>query len=160
MYTDLEFSDTTYSENVKNELETTKERVLILEDDFTFKPLWTSVIKHECPDAHIDWVQTEEAAERCIQLRRKMGQKYDLVVADIFLSGRKTGIDLWTRFGQTIENFVFVSSLPRDKFDTLVSADDKRYPVYIQKPLRASVCADVVRELLGAKEEGTTQTNE
>ncbi len=151
MYSELDFSDTTYFENSMKELDTTKERILILEDDFTFKPLWTSVIKHECPNAHVDWVQTEEAAERCIKLRKKMGQEYDLVIADIFLSGRKTGIDLWTRFGETIKNFVFVSSLPREKFDTLISAAENNYPVYIQKPLRASVCADVVRKILGSE---------
>lgn len=149
MYTELDFSDTTLSETAMKESDTAKERILILEDDFTFKPLWTSVIKHCCPNAHIDWVQTEEAAERCIKLRRKLGHKYDLVIADIFLSGRKTGIDLWTRFGQSIEHFIFVSSLPREKFDVLVSAQEQSHPVYLQKPLRASVCADVIRQLIG-----------
>lgn len=149
MYLELNFDEVTRKDNTKLEPFTGSERVLVLEDDLTFKPLWTAVIKHVCPHANIDWVQTEEAAERFIKVRHKLGQSYQLVITDIFLLGRKTGIDLWERFGQSIENFIFVSSLPREKFDTLVSSSEHSYPVYLQKPLRASICAEVIRELVG-----------
>lgn len=147
MQSELNFqSDLTSS--LRTERDAERARILIMEDDLTFKPLWLSAIKHSCPQAHVDWVQAEEAAERCIKVRRKLGQKYDLVVADIFLSGRKTGIDLWSRFGDVIENFIFVSSLPREKFDMLISAEEYSYPIYLQKPLRASTCADLIKQLV------------
>lgn len=152
MYSDLDSNETTIYQNANNIIkEASQEHILILEDDYTFKPLWTSVIKQCLPEAHIDWVQTEEAAERCIKLRRNMGERYDLIIADIFLSGRKTGIDLWERFSNAAEHFIFVSSLPRDTFDSLVTPTEEHYPIYLQKPLRASLCIDVIRQLTGQK---------
>jgi hypothetical protein len=149
MYTELDFNEHDLPQKADPEKDVERARILILEDDLTFKPLWMNAIKLSCPEAHVDWVQAEEAAERCIKVRRKLGQKYDLVVADIFLSGRKTGIDLWSKFGDVIENFIFVSSLPREKFDVLISAEEYAYPIYLQKPLRAATCADLIKQLLG-----------
>lgn len=146
MYTDLEKNDTNYK-NIILEPDTNRNYVLILEDDYTFKPLWTSVIKQCLPDAQLDWVQTEEAAERLIQLRRNNGQKYDLIISDIFLSGKKTGIDLWSRHSSATDNFIFVSSLSRDTFFSLVPQKEGSDPIYLQKPLRVSLCIDVIRQL-------------
>lgn len=148
MYTDLNNNDTTLYQKLIKLKEDHKQNILILEDDYTFKPLWTSVIKHCLPYAHIDWVETEEAAERCIKLRRNREQKYDLIISDIFLSGRKTGIDLWTRYADTTDHFIFVSSLSREIFDGLVQPTERHYPIYLKKPLRASLCIDVIRKLM------------
>lgn len=150
MYTELDFTtnnDFPQHNKVKEDV-VGRPHILILEDDLTFKPLWTNAIHLSSPHAQIDWVQAAEAAERCIKVRQKMGQKYDLVIADIFLSGRKTGIDLWSRYGDIIENFIFVSSLPRKKFNMLIEAEEFSYPIYLQKPLKASTCVEIVKQLL------------
>lgn len=131
--------------------ENAREKILVLEDDVTFQPFWTNILKRCCPNAKIDWVQTEEAAERLIKHQQNSDSSYTLVIADIFLSGKKTGMDLWSRYGQYIDNFIFVSSLSREKFDRLVVGEAHSYPVYLQKPLNTSVCADVVRQLIGPK---------
>lgn len=148
---ELNFEKTGASQRLHVEEEKVANRVLILEDDFTFKPFWTNVIRQSCQNAKIDWVQTEEAAERRIRYLQKNGFKYNLIVADVFLSGKKTGIDLWTQFYQSVDNFVFVSSLPREKFDKLVAAEGYTYPVYLQKPLKVSVCVDVIKQTMGTK---------
>ncbi len=138
-------------QGVLAEAENAREKILVLEDDVTFQPFWTNILNRCCPNAKIDWVQTEEAAERLIRHQQNSGSSYTLVIADIFLSGKKTGMDLWSRFGQSIDNFIFVSSLSREKFDRLVEGEGRSYPVYLQKPLKASVCTDVVRQLIGPK---------
>lgn len=151
MNEELNFDTTKLNDKSSLDLETVSDRVLVLEDDFTFKPFWMNVLRQCCPDAKIDWVQTEEAAERRIKQLQKQGFRYSLIVADIFLSGKRTGIDLWSQYSQVIDNFVFVSSLPREKFDMLVEAEGFSYPVYLQKPLKASVCVDVIKQVIGTK---------
>lgn len=148
---ELNFDAPDTNQRAHLEIEKMANRVLILEDDFTFKPFWTNVVRQSCQNAKIDWVQTEEAAERRIRYLQKNGFKYNLIVADVFLSGKKTGIDLWTQFYKAVDNFVFVSSLPREKFDKLVSGEGYTYPVYLQKPLKTSVCVDVIKQIMGTK---------
>lgn len=122
--------------------------VLIMEDDITFKPFWHKAISQVLPNAHIDWVASEEAAERRVKKMTVDGKKYDIIIADIFLAGRKTGIDLWTRFSEVADEFLFVSSLSEEKFNKLIQAIEFSYPVYLQKPLRLADCVDMLKQLV------------
>lgn len=122
--------------------------VLIMEDDLTFKPFWHKAITQVIPNAHIDWVSSEEAAERRVKKMTQEGKKYDLIIADIFLAGRKTGIDLWTRFSEVADQFLFVSSLSEEKFNKLIQSIEFSYPVYLQKPLRLADCIDMLKQLV------------
>lgn len=122
--------------------------VLVMEDDITFKPFWYKAVAQVLPNAHIDWVVSEEAAERHVKKMTLNGKKYDIIIADIFLAGRKTGIDLWTRFSEVADEFLFVSSLSEEKFNKLIQAIEFSYPVYLQKPLRLADCVDMLKQLV------------
>lgn len=122
-------------------------RVLVVEDDLSLQPLWNHIIHEAYPKARVDWATTEEVAERLIRQRFKRGRPYNLVISDVFLAGRKTGIDLWTRFGEAAGKFIFVSVLPKEKFEMLM-ADDMGYPIFLQKPLRPRLCKELVEELV------------
>ncbi len=118
--------------------------ILIVEDDMSQKPFWEKVLK--VVDAHIkvDWVTTMEEAESLIKIRYHEKQPYDAVIADIFLAGTGSGVDLWNRYGGTVNNFLFVSSLPEDKFERLMSLT-YACPMYLKKPLRASMCVEMIK---------------
>ncbi len=121
--------------------------VLIVEDDLSFEPLWRHVFQQISPVTTIDWALSEEQAERKILKRARMGLTYDLVIADIFLSGKKTGVDLWNRYGEDVGNFVFVSGLSKEKFDQLMSLDFSS-PIFMQKPLSPKQCRELIQNLL------------
>lgn len=124
-------------------------QVLIVEDDLTFKPLWESVFSQSCPNVKLDWATTQELAEILIRRRFRKNDPYDLIVSDIFLAGQGTGVDLWQRFGEAAKNFAFVSVLSKERFDAIVTkAQGYGYPVFLQKPLKAKDCKDLVKNLL------------
>ena len=121
--------------------------VLIVEDDLSFEPLWRHVFQQISPSTNIDWALSEEQAERKIIKRARMGLTYDLVIADVFLSGKKTGVDLWNQFSEDVGNFVFVSGLSKEKFDKLMSLDFSS-PIFMQKPLSPKQCRELIQNLL------------
>lgn len=112
-------------------------RVLIVEDDVTMEPLWQHIIETATPGALIDWVTSVEAAP--------VDRRYDLVIADIFLAGEQTGLDLWERIGETTP-FILMSVITAQRLKTL--ALNRPLPSYIQKPLDPSQCIETVRAVL------------
>ncbi len=120
--------------------------VLIVEDDLALRPLWERAFLAKA--VKIDWATSMEEAEQYIRVRFNNGIPYHLVIADISLEGKGTGIDLWNRYGEEASNFVFVTGLPISKqaFHTLLNYG---YPPYFKKPLTAKKCleiADMVTE--------------
>ncbi len=128
-------------------LQEPRKRVLIVEDDISYRPMWEYVIQQTQPGVRIDWAQSEEQAEKLINHRVRNQTPYDLIIADVFLAGIKTGIDLWEKYGDWSSHFIFVSGLPREKFDELMS-HDYGAPIYLQKPLRPKVCKELIKDLL------------
>ena len=129
------------------ELNEPKKRILVVEDDISYRPMWEHVIQQTLPGVRVDWAQSEEQAEKLINQKIRNQTPYDLIIADVFLAGIKTGIDLWERYGDWSSHFIFVSGLPREKFDELMS-HDYGAPIYLQKPLRPKMCKELLQELL------------
>ena len=122
-------------------------RVLIVEDDITMQPLWKYVIEISAPGASIKWVTTEEGAEKIIAHRLHMSEEFDLIIADIFLSGSRTGIDLWKRYGEGNTQFLLMSAVSPTKFAKLVG-DGEPTPLYVQKPLNPIACIETISAML------------
>lgn len=122
-------------------------QILIVEDDVTMQPLWTYVIDAVAPRANVKWVMTEEAAEKAISRRIQFSDEFDLVISDIFLSGSRTGVDLWRRYGSGSSRFLFMSVVSPAKFETLVGAGENA-PFFLQKPIRPDVCMETVEAIL------------
>ncbi|MFN8944297.1 MAG: hypothetical protein ACK5WZ_06705 [Pseudobdellovibrionaceae bacterium] len=133
--------------SLQPELQQRRKRVLIVEDDISYRPMWEHVIYQTDPSIRVDWAQSEEQAEKLINQRMRNKHPYDLIIADFFLAGIKTGVDLWEKYGDWSSHFIFVSGLPREKFDDLMS-QDYGAPIYLQKPLRPKFCRELVAELL------------
>lgn len=124
--------------------------ILIVEDDAALKPLWLSVLDKVVPGAQIDWVLTEEAAERAIRNKIAVGELYDLVIADIFLSGKRNGIDLWKRYGKDGCDFIVVSGASPEKVLSLTKGEGS--PIFLHKPIQAKACTEIISNLLGLKQ--------
>ncbi len=127
--------------------------VLVVEDDRAFWPFWEKVFSLHGTTPKIDWAATEEEAEEMIRSRYRMGRPYDLVIADVFLEGTGTGVDLWNRYGEEVANFIFVSGAPLSK-DNLLMSLDFGCPVFLQKPLSAKRCVEVVDDILELARQG------
>lgn len=128
-----------------------RRKFLVVEDDCAAQPIWEKIIKLVDPKALIFWATTEEGAERLIEDREKYGDTFDFVIADIFLAGPKTGIDLWKRFGNDTLPFLFISSITENKFVELIGRQRDRYPLLIRKPFVVRECVEGLFALLKSK---------
>ncbi len=122
-------------------------RILIVEDDVTMEPLWSYVIEAAAPGSSVKWVTSEEAAERLIERRIHASEKFDLIIADVFLTGSRTGIDLWKRYAEETSLFLLMSVMSPQKFAKLLG-DGEPTPFYVQKPLDPRVCIEVLGSML------------
>ncbi len=130
-----------------NKRSNTRCRVLVVEDDLSFKPFWERVIETAGVECELDWATSKEDAERLIRFRFRHDDPYDLVVSDIWLEGEGTGIDLWNQFGEAVKNFVFISGLPITQLELLKSLKFGS-PSYLHKPLSVPTCQKLVRTLV------------
>lgn len=120
---------------------------LVVEDDFTYQPLWEKIIKTVDPKAQIRWCLTAEGAE---ELMRKK-ENFDVIIADIFLAGPRTGIDLWKRFKNSNSQFLFASGMPLRTFAETIGDHTGIHPYLIRKPLNPKECVEALRTLLAYK---------
>ncbi|MFM6927701.1 MAG: hypothetical protein ACKOX6_04515 [Bdellovibrio sp.] len=126
-------------------------RFLVVEDDQSQWPLWDSIIKSTHPNAEIDYETTEAGAEALLRHSFHAEKPYDLVISDVFLEGEDTGLDLWSRYGEVSDRFIFVSSMSLKNFDSLIhsmNGESPNLPFYLQKPLSTAVCREVLKALL------------
>lgn len=70
-----------------------EDKVLIIEDDLTTKPLWEHVARRNFGPGNMDWAVNVEEAIRLFQTSIRKNEPYSLVVTDVFLAGSKTGLD-------------------------------------------------------------------
>lgn len=120
-----------------------EKRVLIAEDDLTLQPLWQMMLKRRNENIRIDWATSMEEAERLLRFRYKSGAPYHMVIADIFLEGHGSGIDLWNRYGEEAKTFVFVSALPLSRYELLMSLN-YGCPLYFKKPLDTKKYGEII----------------
>lgn len=122
-------------------------RVLIVEDDLEYEPIWKLVFQKINPEVTIHWSTSAREAEMLIKEAQLDGRKWDLIICDIFLSGSRTGLDLWQDWGEPLENMILVSGVEYSKVLDYVGLD-RIPPVYIQKPFFIEDCIEVVSEYL------------
>ena len=126
-------------------------RFLVVEDDMGQWALWENIILSTFPNAKIDFETSEAGAEALLRHSFHTEKPYDLVISDVFLDGEDTGIDLWERYGEVSDHFIFVSSMSLSNFDALVHSarnTTDNLPFYMQKPLQVQNCKEVIQALL------------
>lgn len=129
----------------------TLNNVLIVEDDTSLAHLLWLVLERMAPNVKVDWVTSgEEAKYNLSSGEEDMGEcPYDLVIADIFLDGDITGLDIWkicdSHYPET--NILVTSSLPTDKFASCLK-NEFDCPPYLPKPFTMSECIEMISEFI------------
>lgn len=126
-------------------------RIFVLEDDLSLAHILDRVLRNIDENIEIDWATSaEEAIEMLKNKTEMMGSTpYDLIIADIFLEGKMTGLDFWKVCEAVYSDIpiVVTSGLPVDKFFSAVGRD-KICPPFLQKPFTIGECKQVLKSLL------------
>jgi len=118
------------------------QKVLIVEDDLALSNLLCEVIETFSPDVEIHMATSGEEAEHYLEQELGKGRApYDLVVADIFLEGDVTGLDVWKTcdLNHPETEILVTSSLPVEKFKSYLKNEDS-CPPYLPKPFSLEEC--------------------
>jgi DNA-binding NtrC family response regulator len=123
--------------------------VLIVEDDLDLLAILETVLQNIDPMVELDWATSADNA--LIQLKaaaRTSKQSYDLIVADIFLNGEATGIDLWNKCHEVYPEVpvVIMSSLPVHKYLSILG-EQTISPPFLAKPFELGECKQLFREM-------------
>lgn len=139
------FDDKKVSEVVPQK--TTKRfKALVVEDDQSQWPLWENILSSLNKDMDIDWLTTAEEAQNYLRQAFQSDRPYDLVISDVYLEGAATGIDLWNRYGEATENFIFVSGVRLAKKEVLKKVEFGE-PLFLEKPISAERCKRILKLL-------------
>jgi DNA-binding NtrC family response regulator len=121
-----------------------RSKILVVEDDITQESFWTAIVERADRKAELFWATSELEAEAKIMDAIQKGQEFDLVITDIFLSGPKTGIDLWNKFFKRMGRKIIVTSgISYQKFFQYFNKSDIR-PIFLQKPLVPHDCIGAI----------------
>jgi|FLYM01.1.fsa_nt_gi response regulator of citrate/malate metabolism len=123
-------------------------KILVVEDDVSYEPLWRKVFQEIDPEIEYAWCTNASEAQKILEKTLRDGEYWDLVIADIFLSGSRTGLDLWERCGEPVENMIIVSSVEYSKLLDYIGPAATP-PVYLRKPLNLKECISAVSEFVG-----------
>ena len=132
-------------------------KVLVVEDDVELITILDRVLKTIDPNLTTDWVTSAEQAAAMLEehVRNREFQPYDLILADIFLEGSCTGLDVWKMCQQYFPDVpvVVTSALPVDKFFAAIGRDTIS-PPFLAKPFLAKECKQVLEGILNYSKSG------
>lgn len=126
-------------------------RVLVVEDSVDLAVVLERVIRSVARGAELDWVETAAAG-----LHRIHTRPYDLVLADYFLGGVRSGLTLYdecTRH-QELAVFAMMSSLKVDNFLALTNA---RPIPFLPKPFTVDECSAFLQSTLHGADYGSAR---
>ena len=131
-------------------------RILVVEDDVGLQEQLVEVLKKISPQISVD---TNDSADETItwmdsqRLNPKFG--YELIIADVSLSGKRTGFDLWRVCCEQHPNteFMFISGISSVEFlkRVAVEGDPDRCPPFLCKPFTLAEFKNLVLQLVGSK---------
>lgn len=125
-------------------------RILVIEDDVTLRPFLTSVINKIDPSIQVEW-ECSVAAFLEHEKERPVPpwHKYDMVLTDIYMPDKSTGIDIWKYFRERspLTPVVLMSGLSQHEF--FKSMRNEIYtPPYLEKPLSGAECRRMIEGIL------------
>lgn len=126
-------------------------KVLLIEDDPSLKEVFHALLAGIDENIQMDWVtNAEEAIDELEESSRLRGSRpFDLVISDVFLDGKFTGVDFWRLCRKVYPNLpvVVVSSLPSAKLFDFIEESQSAIR-FLQKPLDLSECKKKFQEFL------------
>jgi len=127
------------------ELESVHPKVLVVEDESESEWLIASTLRSVKRNADLKWVKSAEEAENLL----KAGERYDLIIADHYLKGEETGLDLWKSCYKKYRStpFMMTSALTEKVFVRLAGPQLPR-PVFLHKPIDVKECRSMMEWFL------------
>ena len=126
-------------------------RVLIIEDDLAYKPLWADILHKYLGGrvAEICWAVSAEEAR--IQYERSVasGQFFDFIITDVFLAGSDTGLDFVESLfadDQEAPPIILISSVDKDEVEDIVDTVSRRIEI-MTKPINAGQFKEVMNRI-------------
>lgn len=138
------------SEPILTSLRVQPKSVLMIEDDPVLETALPRVIQSIAPGAEVTWVSSAEAALLEVRSALVAGdRKFDLIVADIFLEGKITGLDFWSTCERLCPEVpvLIMSSMPPEYFMKAIGRD-AIMPPFLPKPFRIEEFRQKVDDLL------------
>lgn len=130
-------------------------RILVVEDDPLMMTLLKKAILDVLPDSEIFWATSlEQAFGKIVQNSTIYEKKpYELIVADVFLKGSGTGLDLWRVLCATYPQipFLVISSLSEENIVTAVGEAEKKNLFFFRKPFSFIECKNKIKNILAGK---------
>lgn len=115
-------------------------KILLIEDNPFFKGLWSGIIARATSSPfQLDWANNDFIASEMLAKNT-----YDLIISDIILSGRKTGIDLLQEADIKGSFFIFASSIPEDAYFEFTSIKKRKADCFVHKPLNPTYCTELL----------------
>lgn len=141
---EIQNNEVTDKKSTLTDLKGKKFKALVVEDDRSQWPLWESILNSLERTVEVDWATKAEEAQELLRQSFQMNNTYDLVISDVFLEGAGTGVDVWNRYGEAAQNFVFVSGE-----DLAGSEISKKLqfgnPLFIKKPISPANCKTILK---------------
>ena len=126
--------------NLKTPKKAKPYRVLVLEDDMELSTVIERILRSIDSTIDLDWATSTEGAVARLEelLQDEHSSPYDLIVADIFLHGKSTGIDFWRMCQELFPDIpvLITSALTFDRFFATIGRHSIS-PPYLQKPFTA-----------------------
>ncbi len=123
-----------------------KHRVLLVEDSQESENLMRHICETVDGNMRLKCVKTAEEAQQLLQ----SNSNFDLIIADHFLAGQKTGLDLWRNCQERFRQipFMMTSSLTNEEF--IQKTDHEwNYPLFLHKPFNRKDCQQMIEWYLG-----------
>jgi HPt (histidine-containing phosphotransfer) domain-containing protein len=135
-----------------------RKHVLIVDDDAFYRSLLTRTVAQVDRDAKVTTTDRYEEAVKLIKNGLTTdgsgdGSGFDLVIADLNLKTRETGLDIWSfcRVNLPKSRFLLLSGTPLDEFMALVDGQAGEAPSYLPKPFRLDQCRGLIAWMLRGK---------
>lgn len=128
-------------------------RVLIIEDDLAYKPLWSDILRRNLGAnlAEIHWAVSAEEARVQYEKAISSGQFFDFIITDVFLAGSDTGLDFVENIfsdDQEAPPIILISSVDKEDVQEIVNLNNESRRVEIlTKPLNAKQFREVLHRI-------------
>lgn len=131
-------------------------RILVVEDDMAMKSLVMKAVQTVRPQSEICFASSlEEAFAKILQFSDISEQQpCEMIIADIFLEGSGTGLDLWRVLRTTYPKipFLVISSVNekdlKSSIEKSAGAAEAGGLLYLKKPFTVSSCAQKIQSIL------------
>jgi response regulator of citrate/malate metabolism len=145
-------TSTEISQRIENILNVKEYRpkVLIVEDDLDMVDIVEKILISINPTTEISWASSAEEAHFRLHSQKihNWDSPYDLIIADIFLEGEETGLDLFRKCQGLYPDIPFIatSSTSIDKFYSKYGFS--KIPLFLAKPVQYSEWKSILQDLL------------